>query len=196
MLYRHLHRTVVCELQYWYLSSCQFRSYKADFSPARSYFLSMEKIDQVCACIFITPLPPPPRDPAHILDFQYLPIASDPACQNLRLVQLHLVHKYSFLITLLLFFLHFFWNGNRNSSVTYRFLYIAAPGIVEMEKHRCNGRLLKLQLHLGQLFHLRFVALIDEVSLLCAMYNKLKLIPSHFHKTCLFMNIKMVSLQH
>lgn len=63
----------------------------------------MEKINQACSFIFITPLPPPPGDSAHILDFQYLHITADPACQNVRLVQLHVVHKYSFLITFYIF---------------------------------------------------------------------------------------------
>lgn len=63
-------------LKYWYLLNCWFQSYRADFRPAPSYLLSMERISQACALVFITPyqspLPPPPKDPAHILDFQNL----------------------------------------------------------------------------------------------------------------------------
>lgn len=100
-LCRHLHGTAV--------RAKILVSFKLSVSVLQSRFQSCTKLfpiygkDQSSLCFHFhnTPsplLPPSPRDPVHILDFQYLNITYDPHCENLRLAQLHLLHKCSFLV--------------------------------------------------------------------------------------------------
>lgn len=108
-LFRHLHGTVV--------RATTLLSFKLSVSILQSLFQSCTKLfpicgkDQLILCFHFhndpPPLPPTPSGPAHILDFQCLNIASDSTCQDQRLAQLHIVHKYSFLIAS---FLHAFYN--------------------------------------------------------------------------------------